>query len=67
LNKKELTTSMRAFVGGGDFISVPEIAKWRRISRNKVPNLLDGVSPLGEYHKKYFIPDVAERFIERRA
>ena len=46
MNKKELVAGMRTFVGGGDFISSPEIAKWLRVSRDKVPNLLEGVQPL---------------------
>ena len=57
---------MRTFVGGGDFISPTEISKWLRISRNRLPELLEGVTPLGNSHKRYFIPEVAERVIERK-
>ncbi len=66
MNKKELVVGMRAFVGGGDFISSPEIAKWLRVSRDKVPDLLEGVTAFGNQRKRYFIPEVAERVIERR-
>ena len=66
MKKSDLITSMRSFVGGGDFISRPEIAKWLRISRDRVPELVDGLSAVGEKHRRYFIPDIAERVIERR-
>lgn len=66
MTKSELVSSMRTFVKGGEFISQPEISKFLRVSRNRMPELLDGVQPLGQGKKRYFIPDVAERVLQRR-
>lgn len=64
--KADLTKSMRAFVGGGDFISKPELAKWYRVSKDKAYQIVDGLPAFGDRNKRYFIPEVAERIIERR-
>lgn len=66
MTKSELTISMRTFVGGGSFITKPEISKWLRISKDKAPQLVEGLAEFGDKHKRYFIPEVAERVLQRR-
>lgn len=46
--------------------SKPELAKWYRVSKDKAYELVDGLSAFGDKNKRYFIPEVAERIIERR-
>ena len=65
MDKQTLTRDMKAFVGGGSFITPTQTAKYMRLSPGRMPDMLTGL----EFFKtkkarQYFIPDVAGRIIE---
>lgn len=67
MDKAELRKAMKAHVNGAEFIGTTELATFLGYSkanakRVKEKFLLD----LPSVDKKYFIPDVAERILQRR-
>lgn len=67
MNKRDLQKDIQNFVGPGGFINISQLAKYMRVSRDKITPLVYGLDffQTGR-EKKYFIPDVAERILERR-
>lgn len=65
MDKQALIKDIKAYVGGGAFITPTQTAKYMRLSPGRMPDLLERL----EYFKtgkakQYFIPDVATRIIE---
>lgn len=67
MTKQDIVRDMKQFVGGGSFITQAGVRKYLCRSKAKVRETLTGLdyeSSGRDY--KYFIPDVAQRIIDRR-
>ena len=71
MNKMELTRDIREAVGGGGMITKNQLAKYLHISRSNnmsgdISQYLEGLSYIPDGRgRKYFIPDVAGKILER--
>lgn len=67
MTKQELTKDMKAFCGGGSFITITDFCRFMGLkSRDKAKaKYLDGLERVGG--AGYFVNDVAERVMERRS
>ena len=65
MTKTELTRDMRSYTGAG-VITLTQLAKYLGYKETKYvkAKFLNGLQPVTE--KKYFIPDVVDRLMERR-
>lgn len=67
MDKKTLTNEMKEHVKTGCFINMTELASFTGKSRNRLADILQGLDCLEtKKEKKYFIPDVAQRILDRR-
>lgn len=57
--KTEMIRDAKQYVGGASFMSVNEVAGWRREDRSTVQRKLKDVQ---KRSGKYFIPEIAEIF-----
>lgn len=64
MEKKILIRSLRETSGGSDFITERKMRTYFGLGQNKTRDFLAG---LEKVEGKYFIPDVAERILERSA
>ena len=66
MDKQTLTRDMKSFVGGAGFINKSQLAKYMKKSRCAIPALIDGLDKVPDGKSdRYFIPDVAERILEK--
>lgn len=66
MDRQTLIRDMKSYVGGGAFITSTQIARYVRVSTDRMPEMLKGL----EFYrtgraKQYFIPDVASRIQDR--
>ena len=67
MDKQTLTRSLTIHVEGASFINGCQLAKYLKMSRNAIPDLLQGLEYIESGRsRKYFIPDVAGRLMEVR-
>lgn len=66
MDKQTLTRDIKSFVGGGGFINKSQLAKYMKQSHHAIPSLIEGLDRIpGTKSDRYFIPDVAERILEK--
>ena len=66
MDKQSLIRDMKSFVGGAGFINKSQLAKYMKQSHHAIPALVEGLDRVpGEKADRYFIPDVAERILEK--
>lgn len=66
MDKQALTKDIKAYVGGGAFITPTQTAKYMRLSVSRMPDLLEGLEHIKTGRgKQYFIPDVVGRILEK--
>ncbi|MDF2656367.1 MAG: hypothetical protein K0R19_2841 [Bacillota bacterium] len=66
MDKQSLTRDMKAFVGGGAFITPTQTAKYMRLSPGRMPEFLQGLEFIKTGKaKQYHILDVAGRIVEK--
>jgi hypothetical protein len=66
MDRQTLIRDMKTYVGGGAFITSTQVARYMRLSTDRMPEML---KELEHYRtgraKQYFIPDVASRIQDR--
>lgn len=65
MNRKELVRDMKGEIGS--FPSTSQIAKYMRVSRDKVRNMVAGLEYIEDgKSKRYFVNDVVGRLLEQK-
>ena len=68
MTKQDLIRDIKNEIGGGGFINTSQLAKYHRCSRDRIPELVNGLDCIRTgREKKYFIPDVAARLLDSRS
>jgi len=66
VDKQTLIRDIKSFVGGAGFINKSQLAKYMKQSHHAIPSLVEGLDRVpGTKSDRYFIPDVAERILEK--
>lgn len=66
MDKQTLVRDMKSYVGGGAFITPTQTAKYMRLSPSRMRDLLEALDHIKTGKaRQYFIPDVAQRILER--
>lgn len=66
MDKQTMVRDMKSYVGGGAFITSTQVARYMRLSTDRMPDMLKDLEFLRTGRaKQYFIPDVAGRIMER--
>ena len=68
MDKQTLIRDIKQYVGGGGFINTSQLAKYNRCSRDRIPELVEGLDVIKTgRERKYFIPDIAAKLLDSRS
>lgn len=66
MDKKTLAKSMEEYAGS-PFMNQSQLAKYLRLSRHRMPELLTGVDYLEtKRERRYFVPDIAQKLVDMK-
>ena len=67
MNKQDLVRDMKSHIGGGGFITLNQLRKYRHARHENILALVDGLEYFEKgKSKEFFIPDVAARILEEK-